>query len=233
MSYVDYTDYLKFPSGRTVGNCRKDAKKLRKNTAVALHTALDSVAETHGIPLGWNKAIDLLLNQSLERVRGFVDPMSVDAIESIAKRNPSLTQYGLGLLSEERGEYLGLTVEEYRQKEHDDLLIMLHECSRALAFVSMLEPQRTVNMLSTRTSYELKHVAEKVFRYVTPGIYVPHGAFIVAALYKGFLPQRCSPTSLSVYFNISEQSPILQWDGDLDDPIASELTKRLEFYSRD
>lgn len=232
MSYVTHTDYLKFPSGRTVSKCRKDARKLRgANRSLALHTALDIVAKNNGISGGWSNALNTLLIESLERVRESKEMMSIDAIVSIAKRNPSLTQYGLGVMWAERATMLGLTVEELQQREHDSLPDMLVECARTLAFVSLLVPQRAVNSLSMRDSYELKHVAERVLGYVTDGIYVPHGAFIIAALFQGFLPQRCAPHSASVYFNISEESPILHWKGDLDSPIASELKKRLDFYS--
>jgi len=232
LSYVTHTDYLKFPSGRTVSKCRKDARKLRTDDrALALHTALDIVAKDNGIPGGWTEALDTLLVASLERVRISKDTMSIDAIISIAKRNPSLTQYGLGIMWAERASMLGLTVEELQQREHDSLPDMLTECARTLAFVSLLLPQRAVNSRPMRDSYELKHVAERVFGYVTDGIYVPHGAFIVAALFQGFLPQRCAPRSAFVYFNIDEESPILHWKGNLDSPIAYELKKRLEFYS--
>jgi hypothetical protein len=108
---------------------------------------------------------------------------------------------------------------------------MLVECARTVAFVSLLVPQRAVYSLPMRDRYELKHVAERVFGYISDRSYVPHGAFIVAALFQGFLPQRCTPHSVSVYFNISEESPILHWKGNLDSPIASELKKRLDFYS--
>lgn len=233
MSYVNHIDYLKFPSGRTVARCRKDARKLLRTTdhPLTLNAALDIIAETNGISGGWSKALDILLIASLERVRVSKHAMSVDAIISIAKRNPSLTQYGLGLMWGDRSAMLGLTVDELQQREHDSLPDMLVECARTLAFVSLLVPQRAVNTLPMRDSYELKHVAERAFGYVTDGIYVPHGAFIIAALFQGFLPQRCGPHSGAVYFNISEDSPILHWKGDLDSPLASELTQRLEFYS--
>lgn len=233
MSYVNHVDYLKFPSRRTVARCRKDARKLLRTTdhPLALNAALDIIAHTNGISGGWSKAVDTLLVDSLERVRVSKQAMSVDAIISVAKRNPSLTQYGLGLMWGDRSALLGLTVDELQQREHNNLPGMLVECARALAFVSLLVPQRAVNSLPMRDSYELKHVAERAFGYVTNGIYVPHGAFIIAALFQGFLPQRCAPHSASVYFNISEDSPILHWKGDLDSPLASELTRRLEFYS--
>jgi hypothetical protein len=232
MPYVSHTDYLKFPSGRSVGNCRKDAKKLQRTSGQAFHAALNDVAKNNGLSGGWDKALSALLSESIQRVCTFNEKISIAAINSFAKRNPSLTQYGLGILGGERATMLGLTVEEFQQREHDSLPDMLVECSRVLAFVSLLVPQREVNSLPTRTSYELKHAAEKAFRHVTPGIYVPHGAFIIAALFQGFLPQRCAPNSASVFFNISEESPILQWDGQLDNPIASVLMERLDFYSR-
>jgi hypothetical protein len=138
MSYVSHTDYLKFPSGRSVGNSRKDAKKLQRTSGQALNDALNHVAMRNGFPNGWDKALSNLLSESLQRARTSSERLSVEAIASIAKRNPSLTQYGLGLLWAGRASYLGLTVEEYRQQEHDDLVIMLDECSRASRLLACL-----------------------------------------------------------------------------------------------
>jgi hypothetical protein len=232
MSFVNHTDYLKFPSGRSVGKCRKDAKRLKQAGGQAFHIALDIVAKDNGRAEGWDKAISALLAESLWQTRTSRKLLSSEAISAIAKRHPTLTQYGLGLMWNDRGSLLGLTAEELLAREHAQLSWLLDQANLALAFVSLLVPQRDINSLSTRTSYELKHVAERVFGYVTPGIYIPHGAFIIAALFQGFLPQRCTPSSASVYFNINEQSPILQWDGQLDHPLATELVKRLDFYSR-
>ncbi|WP_139388107.1 hypothetical protein [Aeromonas hydrophila] len=56
-------DHLKFPSGRHVGSCRKDAKRMVKEQKKAgnelrLSRALDIVATTNGIPGGWAEAMN-------------------------------------------------------------------------------------------------------------------------------------------------------------------------------
>lgn len=228
MSYARHTDLLQFPSGRSVGNCRNDAKGLQKSTSKSLHTCLDWVAKDNGYPEGWNFAIENIVAEALQRTQTSPNRMTMDDLLSIAKRNQKLTQYGIGLF--------GLLAEldpdfDYQKKleqERASLPLMLPECNRALAYVSMLEPQREINDRPIRKSYELKHLAEFAFQNVWPRAYIPHGAFIIAALFKGFLPQRCSSSSLSVYFNINENSPILHWHGASDGPIADALRRQLE-----
>lgn len=54
------SDLLKFPSGRSVGNCRKDAKRLARQEQIPLHVAFDRVADANGMPYPWARALSIL-----------------------------------------------------------------------------------------------------------------------------------------------------------------------------
>jgi hypothetical protein len=54
------SDLMKFPSGRSVGNCRKDAKRLAKQEQIPLHAAFDRVANVNGISQPWARALTFL-----------------------------------------------------------------------------------------------------------------------------------------------------------------------------
>lgn len=51
------TDFLRFPSGATVAQIKKDAKRLAKAQSIPLHAALDALAAQNGLPLSWHKAL--------------------------------------------------------------------------------------------------------------------------------------------------------------------------------
>jgi hypothetical protein len=50
-------DLLHFPSGRSVGNCRKDAKRLSREKLIPLGQAQDTVAQNNGLAMPWGKAM--------------------------------------------------------------------------------------------------------------------------------------------------------------------------------
>ncbi|WP_211029771.1 hypothetical protein [Aeromonas dhakensis] len=56
-------DHIKFPSGNTVGFCRKKAKKLVKEKGIKLAQALDIIAELNGVSGGWHNAMQQLNNK--------------------------------------------------------------------------------------------------------------------------------------------------------------------------
>lgn len=55
-------DFLRFPTGRSVKNCRQDAKKLRGQQkqvgkSISIAQALDQIAKANGMNEGWHRAI--------------------------------------------------------------------------------------------------------------------------------------------------------------------------------
>ncbi len=102
----------------------------------------------------------------------------------------------------------------YRTSVAIMLLTTLDQCNLALRYVRHLRPQRRINANPAYSSYALKHAAERYLQRLSPdsAAYVSHGAFICAALFAGFLFERQSRDSLSVVFNVSDQSPIFEWE---------------------
>lgn len=58
------TDFLRFPSGATVAQIKKDAKRMAKERAIPLHAALDTLASENGILMSWHKALAYLQHTS-------------------------------------------------------------------------------------------------------------------------------------------------------------------------
>jgi hypothetical protein len=95
------------------------------------------------------------------------------------------------------------------------------EALQALAFISCIEPLKNPNL--RRTSYQLKHIAEKL-KFSLPGnvevteSYISNTNLIAAALYSGFrahspeYEQGNFNTSPNPNFNMSERSikPLLE-----------------------
>ncbi len=85
-------NFLRFPSGRSVGNCRKDAKKLKK-TGLTLTQALDLVAEQNGLASGWDKALqNLRATSSVTAASHFLYSMIGKNNQDISRAKASLTQ---------------------------------------------------------------------------------------------------------------------------------------------
>lgn len=224
-SYVNPIDYLTFPSGRTVRDARKEAKRRQKETGELYTACLDHVAGLHGMDTGWNRSLDLLRSNAIEDAKHVCAPMSVDDLWKVAKRNPRITQYGIGMWRDFEELRPWISIEDQLREERDTIFQLLPEANNALAFVNHLVPQKAINRDRLATSYEFKHIIEIMLRALGVYCYIPHGAFIIAALHKGFLPEECAPGSLSLYFNISPDSPILKWDGNPDADFAQTLKR--------
>ena len=224
-SYITPIDYLTFPSGRTVRDARKDAKRRQKETGEPYTTCLNHVASQHGMKASWDSSMALLLENAIEDAKQPRAPMTVDELWRVAKRNPRITQYGIGMWRDFETIRPWISFEDQLREERDTIYELLPEANNALAFVNHLIPQKAINDDRLATSYELKHIIEIMLRALDVYCYIPHGAFIIAALHKGFLPKECQPGSLSLYFNISPDSPILKWDGNPDADFAQILKR--------
>jgi len=60
------SSYLRFPSGATVEQAKKDAKRLKKSENISNTKALNAIARQHGIDLDWDKAIEKLKLESVK-----------------------------------------------------------------------------------------------------------------------------------------------------------------------
>jgi hypothetical protein len=115
--------------------------------------------------------------------------MTANDIQAVMKRIPQLTAFGIGTFKE------GDTAEFHRGQE--ELLASVEQCTKVCEWLSRLDKQKTIN--TRRSSYGLKHLAERAVGYVANGV------FIAAAVHCGF-PYRLSPGSPNVCFGISERS---------------------------
>jgi hypothetical protein len=212
MSNDDF-DRLKFPSGRAVGNCRKDAKALVRERGISLSEALDEVARANGATKPWHHALADL--RSAGPIIVPVDPrdrpMTSDDVRAVMEKHFELTHFGIGPNSQnmkDAGGQYGRAIERGQAQ----LLARLDECNRALTFLRHVEPRKTINR--KMSSYGLKHTAEGFLRSLTDpptNAYVANGAFICAALHRGFEMKRTHVSSPNVHFNISLKSPVFEW----------------------
>ncbi|SBW85407.1 Conserved hypothetical protein (plasmid) [Pseudomonas veronii 1YdBTEX2] len=65
----------RFPSGATIDQVKKDAKKLVKAQNIPLNQALDAAALKHGLALPWNRVNDWLGGQKGSAIASFTLPL--------------------------------------------------------------------------------------------------------------------------------------------------------------
>jgi hypothetical protein len=71
----------------------------------------------------------------------------------------------------------------------------------ALAYLFCMQIEKVKAISRRRTSYGLKHIAERFY-----GTYTTNGEFIAAAIAAGFKYRRCQHADLNAQFNMSEKS---------------------------
>ena len=222
MLYEDYRNSLIFPSGRSVGNCKKDAQKLRKEQKKAgqeqIHkNILDELAQKHmGVKsIAWDDGIEKLKEESVAAIPDSPAKITLDDLTKLAKRHKALTQYGVGVPAsvETLHEFSPPQSEAEVAPEsgQNELLFSEETIPRinlAITFIRCLSPSLRLNKGKNRTSLELKHLAESYLSIQHPDTdtYISHGVFILAALHQGYLPQLSKKEGTSLYFNFDESS---------------------------
>lgn len=202
-------DSLCFQSGRTVGNCRKDAKRLAKQKQIPLHQAQDMVATANGSSHSWGRSIALLKAQHHPVLTSRSALMSQSDIRAVMALHPNLTHFGVGIYHTPKQ-----SVSERNaifKRERDSLAGALDECNRALRFLTHAVKRKTIN--ARHSSYGLKHMAEDYLESLSDvsNSYVANGAFICAAIHLGFDVAPAGPGSPNVRFNISDRSSVIEW----------------------
>lgn len=205
---------LRFPSGRSVGNCRKDAKRLAQLKHIPLSQAQDEVARDNGLSVSWARALATLKAQALSSpidIQSAEMVMTEADIRAVMEKHPELTHYGRGIFRDHRK----MSWEERTAKfneEREKLSRAVEECNRAIQFLMHAEKRKTINY--GRTSYGLKHRVEHYMknRPDVENYYVANGSFICAAVHMGFKFVPASAGSPNVCLNISERSPIFEWE---------------------
>lgn len=203
----------RFPSGRSIGNCRKDAKRLAREQKIPLHEAQNQVAKLNGIDLPWGLAIKetvavAVTASSSQPIR----VMSISDIQRVIADHPRVTHFGMGvpLHGLKNMEEHHAAILESQQR----LLNAVDECNRACQFLAHVNKRKTLNPRAG-SSYGLKHQTEGFLR-TRPGAersdcYVANGSFICAAIFLGFHYEVESYDSPNVHFNVSSRSPVFMW----------------------
>lgn len=208
-------DSQKFPSGRSVGNCRKDAKRLSREQKIPLHEAQDRVAKVNGIDLPWGLAIQRTIAATKTADSISVQPvklMSILDLQRVIRDHPRITHFGMGvpLRGIKNMEEHHSAMVEGRQQ----LINAIDECNRACLFLAHVEKRKTFNP-EVGSSYGLKHQAEGFLRALPNAkktdCYVANGSFICAAIFLGFDYKVESYDSPNVHFNMSSRSPAFMW----------------------
>jgi hypothetical protein len=206
----------RFPSGRSVGNCRNDAKRLSKREGIPLHEALNRIAAENGSPKPWDRAIaDLVVGISLVVSDAPRPLITLDDVRAILVKHPLLTRGGIGVPIKNGARWadFGREFDEKIAGDRASLLRALPECERACEFLRHVKPRKTINR-NAGSSYGLKHAVEFYQRHrVNPpeDCYVANGAFICAAVHMGFRYERPSDKGPNVWFNMSLRSPVFEW----------------------
>lgn len=207
-------DLQRFPSGRSIGNCRKDAKRLAREQKIPLHEAQNQVARLNGIDLPWGLAIQktIAVPEADSLSSQPTKVMTVSDIQRVIKDHPRVTHFGMGvpLRGIKNMEEHHLAMLESKQQ----LLNAVDECNRACLFLTHVEKRKTFNP-RVGSSYGLKHQTEGFLR-AHPGAersdcYVANGSFICAAIFLGFDYKVESYDSPNVHFNMSSRSPAFVW----------------------
>lgn len=111
------------------------------------------------------------------------------SFEIIIKNHPEITADGYGIgtpaltASARKAQY---------ERSRKDLATFKEAFETSLKWLD-----RNPDFARNRTSYGLKHEVERTYK----GVYVPNGAFILAALHKGFRIAEIVPNSPNVRFS--------------------------------
>ncbi|MDP3668279.1 MAG: hypothetical protein Q8R69_01110 [Telluria sp.] len=202
------SDLLKFPSGRSVGNCRKDAKRLARQDHIPLNEAQDRVAVANGGVHSWARAVSVLEDHHIAP-RNSRAIMTVDDILAVMEKWPALNHFGFEISARSEKPY-HIALAENRKL----LVAAVDECNRAARFLMHAQKRKTINPRAG-SSYGLKHQVEYFCRTHSSehdsSDYVANGSFICAALHLGFEARATHIGGPNVHFNISSRSPIFEW----------------------
>ena len=117
----------------------------------------------------------------------------MNPIEEVAEQIPDLTEYGFGVYGGEK-----LRSGEAFQRDRDALLGSVERFEAACGWIrENLQQRKSFNY--GRTSYGLKHIAEREIGYITNGV------FIAAMVHCGYSWQRVG-MGPNARFNVSERA---------------------------
>lgn len=209
---MSFSDHDLFPSGRSVGNCRNDAKRKSRDQNISLTEAQNQVAIDNGGKISWAYSVENLVRQSWPREPTDLPGMSQADIRAVMDRCPELTRNGWGIAAQEvekAGSY-----DAALRNGQTSLLRSVDECNRCLRFLQHVEKRKSINP-KVGSSYGLKHEVERFLDLLKAdapaNCYVANGSFICAALHLGFEVKRLTWNNPNVHFNMSSKSPVFEW----------------------
>lgn len=122
--------------------------------------------------------------------------MSRDFIQAVIDLVPELTDFGIGIYDGGR-ELDKAQKKDAFDKNQSSLLDSSESFEKTVTWLKQIEKIQSFN--THRSSYGLKHLAEKDIGYITNGV------FIAAAIHSGF-KYKINRDSPNVLFNMSENS---------------------------
>ncbi|WP_276784756.1 hypothetical protein [Thalassolituus oleivorans] len=200
-------DNIPLQSGRTIGNLKKEAKKIRKDVG-SYSKALDFLAQKNSYQQfkTWQKAIENLPFFYLEEMRG--RRISADDVRTVLYQHPKLTWSGydcifwgankLSSLDEEETknmsdqEWTALrneTIAEEHQLMFLDIQSLHIESALCCEVFDQLKATRRLPRKRIASLSAFKHVVERYGHATNKAHnyrYISRGAVAIAAIYKGF-----------------------------------------------
>lgn len=122
--------------------------------------------------------------------------MSKQDIINVMDKLPELTNNGIEIDSKQISKTNKL-IEQKILLGKRELLNSIEAFNKTVVWLSFIKKVKNIN--KKRTSYDLKHIAEKSIGYISNGV------FIAAAVHSGF-NYKYLPKSLNASFNMSEKS---------------------------
>lgn len=122
--------------------------------------------------------------------------MSVSLIKNATSKLSQLTDFGVGLSLNSK-ELVKVEYEKYFKNQQFALIKRIDGFNKTCKWLAKISKIKTIN--KSRSSYGLKHLAEKEIGYITNGV------FIAAAIHCGF-DFKLQIGSANVFFNMSEKS---------------------------
>lgn len=159
------SDSWKFPSGRSVANCRKDAKRLARQEKIPLNEALDRIASANGILLPWARALSILEGQSRSSKHEKLDEDEVKYLGSAPViytiRAKYLTVGMLHVVQSERGAFEVARIRDISVISADSLKIGLGPEGHANRIVGS-DQYVEIPVLSCPKCNEKKHLSTEL-----------------------------------------------------------------------
>ena len=195
-------DSLQFPNGRTIGNAKNAAKKLKKSSKSSkLFDAQNFIAQeySNGRFKSWSQAMKNIPRHHVEKMKGKV--IQLDDVERILKQHRKITWSGYdsvywqhssssdldqnSMSIAEQEKAFNITIAEKNAEFLYDAESIKIQAEYCCSVLDSLEPAWPCERRSLNSLNELKHVVERYANHKDKPLYISRGAVAVAAIFKG------------------------------------------------